>query len=105
PGPLDDLEQQPRHQPVRSAMASILTSSPTRLRWKPIEPLTDSRRAAMGLVANNVIPHGDTIAGLKYVGRRFVADCARAERLRDRPFFGRLGMQLSLAARSAGASP
>ena len=53
--------------------------------------------------ANNVIPHGDTIAGLKYVGRRFVADCARAERVRERTFFGRLGMQLSLAGRSAGA--
>jgi len=63
----------------------------------------DSRLAAMGLLANNVIPHGDTIAGLKYVGRRFVADCARAERLRGRPFFGRLGMQLSLAGSSAGA--
>jgi hypothetical protein len=63
----------------------------------------DSRLAAMGLLANNVIPHGDTIAGLKYVGRRFVADCARAERLHGRPFFGRLGMQLSLAGRSAGA--
>jgi hypothetical protein len=63
----------------------------------------DSRLAAMGLLANNVIPHGDTIAGLKYVGRRFVADCARAERLRERPFFGRLGMQLSLAGRSADA--
>ena len=63
----------------------------------------DSRLAAMGLLANNVIPHGDTIAGLKYVGRRFVADCARAERLRGRPFFGRLGMQLSLAGRSASA--
>ena len=63
----------------------------------------DSRLAAMGLLANNVIPHGDTIAGLKYVGRRFVADCARAERLRERPFFGRLGMQLSLAGHSAGA--
>jgi len=63
----------------------------------------DSRLAAMGLLANNVIPHGDTIAGLKYVGRRFVADCARAERLRERPFFGRLGMQLSLAGSSATA--
>jgi hypothetical protein len=63
----------------------------------------DSRLGAMGLLANNVIPHGDTIAGLKYVGRRFVADCARAERLRERPFFSRLGLQLSLAGRSADA--
>jgi hypothetical protein len=57
----------------------------------------------MGLLANNVIPHGDTIAGLKYVGRRFVTDCASAERLRGRGFAGRLAMQLSLADRSAGA--
>ena len=35
----------------------------------------------MGLTANSVIPHGDTIAGLTYIGRRFVADCARAEDL------------------------
>src|SRR5215203_5949966 len=27
----------------------------------------DSRLGAMGLLANNVVPHGDTIAGLKYV--------------------------------------
>ncbi|HEX3318432.1 MAG TPA: hypothetical protein VHR88_10460 [Solirubrobacteraceae bacterium] len=63
----------------------------------------DSRLGAMGLLANNVIPHGDTIAGLKYVGRRFVADCVRAERLRERPFFRRLGMQLQLAGASADA--
>ena len=42
----------------------------------------DSRLCMMGLNANTVIPHGDTIAGLKYIGRRFVADCARAEKLR-----------------------
>ena len=33
----------------------------------------------MGIHANTVITHGDTIAGLKYIGRRFVADCYRAE--------------------------
>jgi hypothetical protein len=55
----------------------------------------------MGLTANNVIPHGDTIAGLKYIGRRFVADVARAENLRRRPFLGRLGMQVSLARETA----
>ena len=33
--------------------------------------------------------------------RRFVADCARAERLRKRHFPGRLGMQLSLARDAA----
>ena len=51
----------------------------------------------MGLLANIIVPHGDTIAGLKYIARRFVADCARAERIRGRGAFGRLGMQLSLA--------
>ena len=56
----------------------------------------DSRLCCMGLIANNVIPHGDTIAGLKYVGRRFVSDCARAEHLRRRPFRGRLSLQASM---------
>jgi hypothetical protein len=57
----------------------------------------------MGLTANNVIPHGDTIAGLKYIGRRFVADVARAENLRRRSFLGRLGMQISLSRETAKA--
>ena len=57
----------------------------------------DSRLCMMGLTANSVIPHGDTIAGLKYIARRFVSDCARAERPRGRSFVGRLGIQLSLA--------
>ena len=51
----------------------------------------------MGIHANDVIPHGDTIAGLKYIARRFVADCARAERLRGRRFPGRVSLQLSLS--------
>jgi hypothetical protein len=63
----------------------------------------ESRLCMMGLTANSVIPHGDTIAGLKYIGRRFVADCARAERLRRRPFPSRLAMQLSLAGETARA--
>jgi hypothetical protein len=63
----------------------------------------DSRLGMMGLLANSVIPHGDTIAGLKYIGRRFVADCARAERIRGRNFFSRAGFQLSLASHSAEA--
>jgi hypothetical protein len=63
----------------------------------------DSRLCMMGLTANSVIPHGDTIAGLKYIGRRFVADCARAERLRGRSFSGRLGMQIALARETAVA--
>ncbi len=63
----------------------------------------DSRLCMMGLTANNVIPNGDTIAGLKYIGRRFVADCARAEKLRKRPFPGRLGLQLSMARETSKA--
>jgi hypothetical protein len=65
--------------------------------------LPESRLALMGLSANSVVPHGDTIAGLKYIGRRFVADCARAERLRERPFGSRLRMQMSLAKDTARA--
>jgi hypothetical protein len=56
----------------------------------------ESRLCCMGLIANNVIPHGDTIAGLKFIARRFVADCARAEDLRKRPFTSRMAMQLSM---------
>jgi hypothetical protein len=56
----------------------------------------DSRLCCMGLIANNVIPHGDTIAGLKFIARRFVADCARAEKLKKRRFHSRLGMQLTI---------
>jgi hypothetical protein len=63
----------------------------------------ESRLCMMGLTANSVIPHGDTIAGLKYIGRRFVADCYRAERVRGRSFPSRLGMQISLANQSAKA--
>ncbi len=56
----------------------------------------ESRLCCMGLIANNVIPHGDTIAGLKFIGRRFVADCARAEHLRKRSFPSRLAVQFSM---------
>jgi hypothetical protein len=55
----------------------------------------ESRLCCNGLIANNVIPHGDTIAGLKFIARRFVADCARAERLKKRPFPSRLAVQYS----------
>jgi hypothetical protein len=61
----------------------------------------DSRLCMMGLTANSVIPHGDTIAGLKYIGRRFVSDVARAENLKRRPFGARLRMQLSLSRECA----
>ena len=56
----------------------------------------DSRLCCNGLIANNVIPHADTIAGLKFIARRFVSDCARAEKLRRRPFTSRLGLQYSI---------
>jgi hypothetical protein len=57
----------------------------------------------MGLIANNVIPHGDTIAGLKFIARRFVADCARAEKLRKRPFTSRMSMQLTMGREVSAA--
>jgi hypothetical protein len=63
----------------------------------------ESRLCCMGLIANNVIPHGDTIAGLKFIARRFVADCARAEKLRKRPFSSRMAMQLSMGRDVADA--
>jgi hypothetical protein len=63
--------------------------------------LDHSRLCMMGIHANSVVPHGDTIAGLKYIARRFVSDCFRAERPRQRPFFSRLGLQLSLASSAA----
>ncbi len=56
----------------------------------------ESRLCVMGLIANSVIPHGDTIAGLKFIARRFVTDVARAERLRRRPLISRLGLQVSM---------
>lgn len=57
----------------------------------------DSRLCMMGLSANTVVPNGDTIAGLKYIARRFVGDAARAEGLSYRSFPARLRMQLGLA--------
>jgi hypothetical protein len=65
--------------------------------------LPSSRVAMMGIHANPVVPHGDTIAGLKYVARRFVADCARSERIRYRRFPSRLRLQLLLAGSSVEA--
>jgi len=44
-----------------------------------------------------VVPNGDTIAGLKYISRRFVGDCARAENLKVRSFPRRLALQVRLA--------
>ena len=53
----------------------------------------------MGINANTVVPNGDTIAGLKYIARRFVGDCARAEDLKVRSFPSRLAHAASARAR------
>ena len=54
----------------------------------------------MGIHANTVIPHGDTIAGLKYIGRRFVADCFAGREAEARAASRRGSrMQLSSPAR------
>jgi hypothetical protein len=63
----------------------------------------ESRLAVMGIHADPVVPNGDTITGLKYVARRFVADVAGAERLPRRSFASRMSMQLALASASAEA--
>lgn len=63
----------------------------------------DSRLCMMGLNANTVVPNGDTIAGLKYIARRFVGDCARAEGVKPLAFPKRLGMQLSMANKTVKA--
>jgi hypothetical protein len=65
--------------------------------------MAESRLGMMGIFANTVIPHGDTIAGLKYIGRRFVADVATAERIRPLSFGRRFAMQRRLAGESARA--
>lgn len=49
----------------------------------------DSRLAMIGIQANIVVPNGDTIAGLKYIARRFANDCRVAEGRRKRGFFER----------------
>ena len=63
----------------------------------------ESRLCMMGIQANSVIPHGDTIAGLKYIARRFAADCVRAEGIRHRRFPSRLNLQLTLASLASRA--
>jgi hypothetical protein len=60
----------------------------------------DSRLCMIGINANTVVPNGDTIAGLKYISRRFVGDVARAEKLKPRRFPSRLAMQLRLSRRT-----
>ena len=61
----------------------------------------DSRCAATGIHANSVITHGDTIAGLKYICRRFVADVYEAEKPKRRSFPSKVAMQFRLASESA----
>ncbi len=67
----------------------------------------DSRCCMMGIHANSVVGHGDTIAGLKYIGRRFAADCYRIEKaagtVKRRRFFSRLKLQLGMARESVKA--
>jgi hypothetical protein len=63
----------------------------------------DSRLCMMGLMANIIIPNGDTIAGLKYIARRFAGDCVRAEQIRVRPVSSRLAMQLALSRQTVAA--
>lgn len=63
----------------------------------------DSRLCCMGLIANSVIPHGDTIHGLKFIGRRFACDCARAEHMPARPFVSRAIEQISMGREVAHA--
>jgi hypothetical protein len=60
----------------------------------------DSRLCLNGLLANTVVPNSDTIAGTKYVARRFVGDVVRAERLRQRSLLGRFAMQIGLARKT-----
>jgi hypothetical protein len=68
-----------------------------------IPPLdrSDSRLCMMGMNASSVVPNGDTIAGLKYIARRFVADVCSAEGIRHRSFPSRLALQMSLARAAA----
>ena len=57
----------------------------------------------MGINASTVVPNGDTIAGLKYIARRFVGDTARAEKIRYRSVPSKLSMQLGLGRETVKA--
>src|SRR4029450_6321531 len=63
----------------------------------------EARLGLMGIHANNVIPRGGTNAGMKYIARRFVADCQRAERIKRLRFPSRLAMQMRMASQGARA--
>jgi hypothetical protein len=57
----------------------------------------------MGMNASSVVPNGNTIAGRKYIARRFVGDVQCAERTRRREAAGRLALQLKLAHATTAA--
>jgi hypothetical protein len=63
----------------------------------------DSRLSMMGLNANTVVPNGDTIAGLKYIARRFVGDVVAAEDVKVRSVGSRFAMQLRLGRQTVRA--
>lgn len=63
----------------------------------------DSRLCMIGLNASTVVPNGDTIAGLKYISRRFAGDAARAEGIKMRSFPSRLSMQVRLSRKTIKA--
>ena len=67
---------------------------------RPGGGLPSSRLGVIGIHANITIPNGDTIAGLKYVARRFSADVLRAERRVKRGFFERNAMHFRCVRRS-----
>jgi hypothetical protein len=57
----------------------------------------DSRLCMIGIQANIVVPNGDTIAGLKYVARRFANDVRVAERRQRRGFVERNALHFRCA--------
>ena len=60
----------------------------------------DSRLCMIGIHANIVVPNGDTIAGLKYIARRFSMDVMRAERRVHRGFLERNTLHLRAMRRT-----
>ena len=57
----------------------------------------DSRLCMIGIQANIVVPNGDTIAGLKYIARRFAWDVLKAEGRAKRGFFSRNALHFRCA--------
>ena len=96
----------PAGRVLRRAGRATGASSCSRTAASPALDRDDSRLCMMGINANTVIPHGDTIAGLKYIGRRFVADCYEAERAEAAPVpSAASAMQISLARETAQGDP